>query len=321
MKQIKRPVFAIILGALSLFMIGALPSDAFADGTETLGPPSIAIAPGTGYVAAGVGLRNAQPGNININVPAGVTIEQVLVYWEGQMTTNVPGDNSILVDGNPVVGTLIGGPTFFFSPAYSSSFRADITALGLVVPGPNTIPIDGMNYDRRNNGAGILVIYDDGGDLAEIDIRDGVDLAYHAFPAPRDAVVPQTFNFAASPSNRIAECVIFAGGVEDGTTRPSSIEVTVGATTTTFSNLLFSLDGPEWDTLTLPVPVPAGETSVTIEIFSRDDLGTGHDPASFSWVCGAISIIPDMPPPPPDESCKLNQLGSLLVYPLIDNIN
>ena len=200
MKQIKRPVFALLLGALSLFMIGAFPGLAFADGTETLGPPSISIASGTGYVAAGVGLKDVQPGNIDINVPAGVSIEQVLLYWEGQMTTNVPGDNSILADANPVVGTLIGGQAYFFSGAYSSSYRADITALGLVTNGANSIAISGMDFDRRNNGAGILVIYDDGGDKAEIDLVDGIDLAYHAFASPRDTTVPQTFNFAAATS-------------------------------------------------------------------------------------------------------------------------
>ena len=55
---------------------------ALAEGTETLGTPGIDIASGTGVVAAGVGLQDSQPGNIEITVPAGI-IKQVLVYWGG----------------------------------------------------------------------------------------------------------------------------------------------------------------------------------------------------------------------------------------------
>ena len=54
-----------------------------ADGTETLGPPSIAIAEGSGVIVAGVGLEAVQTGTINLDVPAGSTVKQVLLYWEG----------------------------------------------------------------------------------------------------------------------------------------------------------------------------------------------------------------------------------------------
>lgn len=50
-----------------------------ADGTETLGPPSIPIADGTGIVAAGTGMVT-QPGTINIDVPVGASVNQVLLY-------------------------------------------------------------------------------------------------------------------------------------------------------------------------------------------------------------------------------------------------
>jgi len=53
-----------------------------ADGAEILGPPSILIANGTGVRAAGAGLDDAQPGNITIELPAGVTVSQAILYWE-----------------------------------------------------------------------------------------------------------------------------------------------------------------------------------------------------------------------------------------------
>lgn len=56
--------------------IGA--GSAWADGTETLGPPSIPIAGGTGIIGAGTGLADG-PGFINIDVPGAV--QQAVLYW------------------------------------------------------------------------------------------------------------------------------------------------------------------------------------------------------------------------------------------------
>ncbi|HUS54119.1 MAG TPA: hypothetical protein VMY41_08965 [Thermohalobaculum sp.] len=53
---------------------------AWADGTESLGTPSIAIGSGTGIVGASIGLRDG-PGTINIDVPIGASVEQTLIYW------------------------------------------------------------------------------------------------------------------------------------------------------------------------------------------------------------------------------------------------
>ena len=91
-------------------------SAATADGTETLGTPSIFIESGTGIVSAGVGLADegfGQPGTININVPDGATVNQALLYWEGlnENAAQFTPTMSILVDGSPVVGDAIGGPT------------------------------------------------------------------------------------------------------------------------------------------------------------------------------------------------------------------
>ena len=108
--------------AIVVLLIGsALP--VLADGTETLGTPSIAIGAGTGIVAGGAGLQDAQPGIINVNVPGDVV--QVLLYWGGAVTTNAASDDSVSVDDGGgavgVTGTLIGGPTKFFS-AFGKDF-------------------------------------------------------------------------------------------------------------------------------------------------------------------------------------------------------
>ena len=298
----RKQFISVILVCLGV-MLGS--ASVRADGTETLGPPSIAIASGTGIVAAGTGMIS-QPSQIDIDVPG--TVVQAILYWEGQETTNVAGDDTIVADGVEVAGTLIGGPTFFFSGAHSSAFRADITALGLVSPGINSLTVSGLAFTKANNGAGLLVIFDDGSDASDIEIRDGVDLAFINFPEPRQSTIPQTFTFDAAAVDRTATIANFFSSVSGTLSgfgfRPSSIEVTTGGVTTTFSDLLDSNDGEEWDTLELSVNVPAGASMLTVQAFSRDDSGDGQDPlaASFAWLTSALSL-PPAPPPPGDAGC------------------
>jgi hypothetical protein len=271
---------------------------AWADGSETLGPPSISIATGTGIAAAGTGMVS-QPGTISIDVPAGVTIKQVLLYWEGFMTDEVLGDDQITIESNPVTGTPIGGPDFFFDgppAAYSSTFRADITGLNLVAPGSNSLQVSDLSFSNVANGAGILVIFDDGSTASSIEVRDGNDTAFIGFPDPRHDTIPQTFNFAAADTDREAELAMFfssvQGDVSGGGVRASSIQVDNGVTTELFSDLLASNDGDEWDTVIVPVSIPAGTNAVTVQAFSRDDLGTNELPASLVWNAAALAVPP-----------------------------
>ena len=310
--KIKNPrafISALVATFFSLIFLG-MPGDVFADGTETLGPPSIPIASGTGIVAAGTGLVS-QPGTIDITVPAGAAINQVLLYWEGQMVGNVAGDNTIVVDGVEITGTLIGGPAFFFTAPggvgdiYSSGYRADITGLGLVAPGANSLTVDGLAYTFANNGAGVLVIFNDGTAAGQIDVRDGIDLAFCGSPEPRTNTVPQTFNFTAAGTERVATLSMFISSVQGtistgGPIRPSSIEVTVGGATAVLTNQLDSNDGEEWDTLNLPITIPAGADSLTVQPFSRNDDAGGDCtddplPASITWNAAGLAVPPGVP--------------------------
>jgi hypothetical protein len=278
---------------------GEMPGPLFANlaTPDQLADIEIPLADGTGIIAAGVGLRGDpadQPGTINIDVPG--TVKQVLVYWEGQMSTAV-GDGQITVETETVTGTLIGGPLLFFGGAWSSAYRADITSLNLVGSGPNSIDVGGMDYDRgcpdcRNNGVGILVIYDDGGDPVDIAIKDGLDLAFYAFDPTLDTTVPQTFTFDASDADRVADLVMFAGSVAPN--RPNVVDVTIGGGVQRFVDPFHNADGPDWDTATVPVNVPAGATSMTVQALSEADPSselTGQ-PASLAWLVAGIAIRP-----------------------------
>jgi len=290
MKRISK---LLTLGAiLALVCLGASSLEVWADGDEILGSPSIDIAQGTGVIAAGTGLAASQPGTITINITD--NIKQVLLYWGGESNVSNLGDNTINVNGIEVTGTLIGTSDDFLGINHIEAYRADITNLGLLGGGLNSIVVGGLNFDVVNDGAGILVILDDGTAVVPMELRDGQDFAYHDSPGRLNIIVPQTFNFPPTNFDRTASLAMFfsslSGVYSGGGFRPSSIEITAGGATALLSNILDSSDGEEWDTINLDIVIPARATSLTVEAFSRDDLATGQNPASFNWVAASLSV-------------------------------
>lgn len=287
-----RRILTAFAAVLTLAFLAPI-APAQADGSETLGPPSIPIATGTGIAAGGVGLDAGQPKPLEVNVPLNATVKQVLLYWEGRhIEPDMTGDNTINVDGNEITGQTIGGPaplgyTQNGEASFSTSFRADITSRGLVTPGANTLWVGGLTFNQFNDGAGILVIYSDGSEPGTIQVRDGNDFAYHKLPGSLSTTAPQSFTVAASAKDRDATLNLQVGNAGIG--RPTRIRVTVDATTTDYDNLLGSKDGPQWDSLDLPIKIPAGATAVTVQILSE---GGPADPASLAWVAATLSTGP-----------------------------
>lgn len=296
----RRALIAAVLAALAVAVVGG---PALADGTEALGPPSIAIAEGSGLAVGGTGL-NTQPGTITVDVPAGATVEQVLLYWSGFTNPGTDGDPTVTVDGTEVTGQLIGGPTPFFSGVSAWTYRADITALGAVTAGANSLAIAGAGFSFSNDGAGVVVVYDDGSSTA-LALRDGSDLAFRDFQPPLDTTVPQTFAFEPSDSDRTAQLSAFASSVEDGRPRPNALLVTIGGVTTTITDPFSNSSGPEWDTFTATVTVPAGATELTVQAVSQSD-GSDNLPASFNWIGAFLALAVDAPPPGGD-GCTATQ--------------
>lgn len=299
-KQSNRLLFKTLASMfIGIFTALLLIPLAHGDGTEELGVASVEVAQGSGIVVAGTGMANGS-GTISLSVPDNSAIKQVLLYWSGEMRQSVVGDDSIIVNGTEIFGNLIGGPALFYGTdtngAHVSAYRADITQLSLVGPGDNNLNVSGLTFDRVSDGAGVFVIYDEPGLESDIQIRDGVDLAYVGWPAPRMETIPQTYHFTPSwGSSRTATLSMFFGSAEGeastgGENRPSSIQVTVGDSTQVFSNELQSGDGEEWDSITLEIGVAEGADSLTVQPFSRDDFDTGDSPASFSWVFAGLSI-------------------------------
>ncbi len=334
----------MLLAGAVLLSAAVSATSALADGTETLGPPSVAISPSaTKAIAAGVGMTgfvNA-PNSFSVNIPAGATVHQVLLYWGGHFSMGVVSglpDNAISVNGNPVTGTQIGGPAFFFGvpgpvDEYFTTYRADITGLNAVSAGANTLTISDMAFtsflgSKANDGAGVLVLYSEPTDAPGtfLGVRDGLDLAYSDFPSPRDTTVPQTFTFGASATDRVANLAAMAGSVSDFDPqwgfRPNRLRVTFnlgGAGDVTIDNPFQSNQGTEWDAVNIPVTVPAGATQMTVQALSGGPGPSPSTPASFAWNATAVSIPENAPPPPPPpppagEGCTpgywKNHLGS-----------
>lgn len=292
----------------SLLQLAAANTEALSD------PVGLTLATGSDILAAGVGLVDGQPDNIEINIPVGVVIKQVILYWEGQETTETgQGDtDQITLNGTlDVTGDRIGGPTGFLSDYWTSTYRADITGLNLLAVGPNSISVEGLDFDQRNNGAGILVVVDDGINTTDLQLKDGNDFAFIHFAPPLNTTEQVTFNFAAAPVQRTASLNLFVSSVarEDpsgGIGRPSIIEISIdGLLADSLVDSLANSDGPEWDTVRRTVIIPAGATSLTVQILS-EDAGTGpfagNLPASLTWLAASFAILPPEPEEG-DEGC------------------
>lgn len=298
---IKKTLSSALVGAVLTLLMSSV---VLADGNETLGGPSIPIASGSGVVAAGTGLVT-QPNTIDLTVPGGASIEQVLVYWQQQTVEGDAGDDTLVVGGTEVTGVLIGetfGEWDAGGPAPNlmhRSYRADITALGVVGVGANSVSISGLDggtFERKEaNGAGLLVIYDDGSG-GSVEIRDGSDFAYDRTFLSGDLLVTeaQTFSFDTSNELRTVTLDLFAADVsdpDDGETRQSSVNVTVDGVTTPHLNVLEAADGKQWDTLHLEVDVPAGIGEVTVQVVSVND-GSALRAESLVWI-GVALTVPD----------------------------
>jgi hypothetical protein len=314
-------IFHPAVGLLLLLSVCFQP--VLADGTETLGPlKGVTLASGTGIVAAGVGLAEPSfPKIIVLNLPENALVRQVLFYWEGQTTFGGDLDVHFMINGKDVYawdpgdasdgGNRIGEPIHFYTDTrdtldpeddvsyYTVAFRVDITTLDVVHSGNNTLEIGLLDgFGHITSGAGVLVIYaDPSKPESNITVVDGIDPAYYEFPEPRKSTVPQTFTFEPSSELREARLSLLFSSVSGAWSpgdpiRPTSIEVTTMGKTRKYSDHIGSLDGPEWDSANLTVRVPAGATSVTVQAFSRDDLGSDIPPASLIWIAAALSVPP-----------------------------
>lgn len=262
------------------------PEPAVGRNTETL--RAFPVKSGSGFVTAGTGLVT-QGGRLDVKVPAGATVSQVILYWAGRGT----GDDSIFVDGHPVTGDLIGGP----SPGLNNpamAYRADITRLALIGAGANRLIVEGLDFgtggNAHNSGAGVVVIYKEARRAnAAIRVRDGVDFAFSKNTPPLNGTRAQTFTFKGVNRPRAANLSLF---VADAMPLAADvILITVGNKTHRMVDRLKNHDGAHWDTLALEIRIPAGASSVKVQILSARGVNSRlRFTDSLAWVAATLSV-------------------------------
>lgn len=295
----------------------ALTSSARADGTETLGAPlGLSLAAGSGYAVGGVGLTGTNAGTLQIVLPTNASVQQVLLYWQGSSVTPA-GDDTVEVGGTNVTGALIGGPTQLFPGVFESAYRADITTLDLVQAGTNDIALSGVEFSHYNNGAGAIVIYSNAAPVV-LALVDGDDFALDGYLDPLDATVPQTFSFEPSVEPRVATLSLLVGGGEG----LNMIRVSERCRGVNLTNLLSGANGPVWDSVQIPVRIPAGVAKVTVQLASGDGSQAPGQSALLSWVAAALSLpqpeVTNFPPhvelrPVPRMICTTNRAQTATV--------
>lgn len=270
----------IALSLALLSIVFCLAAPAFADGDETLGPTAgLTLAGGSNALSARTDLATG-PGSVALDVPAGAIITQALLYWRG---TGEPTDADIYVNGFPVSGTLVGQSMTVDGPR--TSFRADISALGVLSTGANVLVVSGDALSGANDAVSLIVIVDEGLAPAQFQLRDGSDYAGTGEPAPTDSIAAQDYPIVPDLEDRMAQVMVF--GSDTGTNSPRTVDVTVDGNTTSFSIDPLSTGGDTGDPMLLQVEVPPMASLITVQ------PTTTGDPSDTLQVQAAVVVLSD----------------------------
>ncbi len=143
------------------------------------------------YVADGIGVRNTGRGTISLRMPRRVSLRDAWLYWMILNSTAGPHDNEITVNGERVVGSLIGTG---LSPCWPSaisqtnarSYRANINSVlsdtgasggdfGITIGGMSTVIKDGRSEFEVGGFStpaaeyvGAIIVYSNPGTFVQI---------------------------------------------------------------------------------------------------------------------------------------------------------
>jgi hypothetical protein len=298
----RKSLFMILAGLLVCStMASSTPLSLFLDRTER----------GLTLSYDGKGLMNWTGGPENLTVNINGTVSFAYLYWagrdrpctlDGSGTTCPPTgkDQVMIFNGTPLSGTQIGTETQPVSgggPILNIGYFADVTAM-VAAAGTGSRTFTFEDGDRSSNlwrldGVGLLVGYRDASNTTyyRVILFHNLDFAYGDDPTPGDTRVttPVTFNHGASSVSRSAEVVIFAG---DGTPdRPDNVTITNNPTV---FNFLHEANGPAWTAQPIPINIPAGVGTTTVQMNSAP---AGQNPDSMLWEVAVLRVAqPDTAP-------------------------
>lgn len=264
---------------------------------------------------AGVGLQGIGSGSATMSVTVGGPVQAALLYWAGRDRPcpqsggicTIPSqpykDQVLSFDGNLITGTIIGTegqPVSGGGPINNIGFLADVTNI-VKAKGTGLLSFSIADGDLssnlfRLNGATLLVIFTNPLDPVtyRLMVFDGLDFAYGDDPTPGETRVttPVVFTHGSSPVVRVAQILIASGdGVPE---RPDRIDI---SNNPSLLNTLDGSDGFDWDSDSIPVNVPAGTSTTTVQVVSAP---AGQNPDSLLWTLAVLRVpVPVIPPPPP----------------------
>ncbi|MGE0600052.1 MAG: hypothetical protein AB7J35_09705 [Dehalococcoidia bacterium] len=283
-------------GVLAVFAVAMLYPSPHLSPERALSPVgSIAAWEADGFVTSG-GVFESKSLRLEYAVPDGSTIVGAILYWSGEHVDST-GDQEVVVDGKPVKGNRVGGPTYFYTSKEKineSAFRADVTEFALA---GSSMTVAGASFDELGGGAAVFVFYQNpgSGSANSVELRDGLNLAFQKFKPPLDAVVPQRFSIAAADQDRPGTISLVVSGFDsryNGALRPSVVEVRAGGKQYTWRNELGADGSDGWDLVNLPFTVPAGSTTIEVILLS-EGVGSVLLPASFAWVVAGLQVLPN----------------------------
>jgi len=195
---------------------------------------------GLGVLSFGLGIDDTRFDSYNgdfvvAGLPAGATIIEAWLYWNGSDTGNAPEDDPGLFvpnpgnppDGDPTVTlqalpagaatqvasvTRIGGPAFWITSDFSYAYRADVSP---IVTGNGSYRLAGVNnLDNYINGAELVLVYrDTTRDPYYFGIAEGLDLAEgNSSPSSGPGTKAVVYQFEPAEIARTAQVTVFLGG-------------------------------------------------------------------------------------------------------------
>jgi hypothetical protein len=237
--------------------------------------------------AAGVGLRGAGEGQIEINgIPRNASVQQAYLYWA--TIGNSSRYTSPSLEGQEVNGELIGisGDTCW-GALNNYVYRADVTSM---VAGNGSYTIAGLpdNLAAGNDsqGASLVILYAVPGLYRTIVINDGavtLDLVNHEYT---DTLT----GFTADQPEAQAFVTYLVG---DGQSRWNSGNVMFEGTSIG-DNVFNGTDGQHWGTVTFDVTGLVSEPSSTTTI-NNNDPNNPTSPDCLLWAATIFSVETEPP--------------------------
>lgn len=284
---------------------------------------------GLGILRFGLGTDGTTVNNGTFTIsgiPAGATIAEVWLYWNGAdigstaeddptlfNPTLHDGDPTLTLNGIPVATPLrLGGPAEWEPARYAYAYKADVTD---IVTGNGKYVLGYMdNLDVYNNGAELVVIYRDPTLPPQfVGLGEGLDLAMgNSAPTSGPGTQAVVYTFTADTATRLASLHVFLGGAGVTTQNETALWYQTGSGTPPTTSIINAPGAIEianpftginnqsvsgyWDSISVTVALPLGSNWLAVQVESKDIDGPQLEwvgaTVAFPLTCLAVTSTP-----------------------------